>query len=101
MARLLPPGKSGMSAIFPAIKYQERGPETGITLLFVFSQEILLTKHDTCRTCRPANGKNHFLFCQTDHCLPTQACAGQNSHAADPCFSPADIPGNTIRHGPL
>lgn len=39
--------------------------------------------------------------CLTDHCLPAQACTCQNGHAADPFFSPTDIPGNTIRFAPF
>ncbi|WP_289197911.1 hypothetical protein [Bacteroides acidifaciens] len=57
-----PPGKSGVSAIFPAIKHQERGPDNRHHASFCFLQEILLTKHDTYRICRPANGKSHFRF---------------------------------------
>lgn len=38
------------------------GRITGITLLFVFSQEILLTKHDTCRICQPQTTKVIFVL---------------------------------------
>ena len=43
-----PPCNSGMSVNFQQ-NIRSEGRITGITLLFVFSQEILLTKHDTCR----------------------------------------------------
>lgn len=62
MPQASPPGKSGVSAIFPAIKHQERGPDNRITLLFVFSQEILLTKHDTCRICHPQTTKVIYVL---------------------------------------
>lgn len=58
---------------------RSEGRITGFTLLFVFSQEILLTKHDTCRICHPQTAKVIFvlsdrpLFARPSLCLSKQA----------------------------
>lgn len=69
-----PPGKSGVSAIFPAIKHQERGPDNRHHASFCFSQEIL-SANMTYAVCGH-NGKSHFRVCPADHhYIPAQACA--------------------------
>ncbi len=79
-----PPGKSGVSAIFPAIKHQERGPNNRHHASFCSFAGNLVDK--TCHLPYLPSGKRQksFSFCQTEHCLPAQAYTCQNDHAVDP-----------------
>lgn len=49
MPQALPPGKSGVSAIFPATKHQERGPDNRHHASFCFLAGNPIGKHDICR----------------------------------------------------